>query len=128
MLQTGGIVYLSDWLIDWQVLQKGDIGEQPPVPSVTDSMLRANELREGTVVGLDQQVTCSVAFSQGEERRVFFAIHGLPQVPFLTDCALAYTLFRGERPMHSTCLGSSKIVCLQFDIITACFVTLRDCI
>ena len=67
------------------MLQKGDIGEQPPVLSVTDSMLRANELREGTVVGLDQQVTCSVAFSQGEERRVFFAIHGLPQVPFLTD-------------------------------------------
>ena len=65
------------------MLQKGGISEQPPVAPVSDSMLRANELREGAVVGLDQQVTCSVAFSKGEERRVFFAIHGLPQVRFL---------------------------------------------
>lgn len=65
------------------MLHKGQISEQPPLAAVTDSMLRANELREGAVVGLDHQVTCSVAFSKGEERRVFFAIHGLPQVAFL---------------------------------------------
>ena len=64
------------------MLHKGEISEQAPVAAVTDSMLRANELREGALVGLDQQVTCSVAFSRGEERRVFFAIHGLPQVHF----------------------------------------------
>lgn len=64
------------------MLHKGEISEQAPVAAVTDSMLRANELREGAEVGLDQQVTCSVAFSRGEERRVFFAIHGLPQVHF----------------------------------------------
>ena len=65
------------------MLQKGEISEQPPVVSATDSILKANEVREGVVVGLDQQVTCSVAFSKGQERRVFFAIHGLPQVAFL---------------------------------------------
>lgn len=67
------------------MVHEGEISEQPPVAAVTDSMLRANELREGAVVGLDQQVACSVAFSKGEERRVCFAIHGLPQVPFLSS-------------------------------------------
>ena len=69
-----------------QVLHNGEISEQAPVALVTDSMLRANEVREGAVVGLDQQVTCSVAFSRGEERRVFFAIHGLPQVLLCCLC------------------------------------------
>ncbi|KAL3156762.1 hypothetical protein ABBQ38_001037 [Trebouxia sp. C0009 RCD-2024] len=62
-----------------QVVHSGEISEQAPMAPVTDNMLRANEVREGALVALDQQVTCNVAFSRGEERRVFFAIHGLPQ-------------------------------------------------
>ena len=63
-----------------QILHTGEIGEQAPIPAVTESVLRSSELREGTTVSLDQQVTCSVAFAKGQERRVFFAIQGLPQV------------------------------------------------
>ncbi|DBA96507.1 hypothetical protein WJX77_007106 [Trebouxia sp. C0004] len=62
-----------------QILHTGEIGEQAPIPAVTESVLRSSELREGTTVSLDQQVTCSVAFAKGQERRVFFAIQGLPQ-------------------------------------------------
>jgi len=63
-----------------QILHTGEIGEQAPIPAVTESVLRSSELREGTTVSLDQQVTCSVAFAKGQERRVFFAVQGLPQV------------------------------------------------
>ena len=63
-----------------QILHTGEISEQAPIPAVTESVLRNSELREGTTVSLDQQVTCSVAFAKGQERRVFFAIQGLPQV------------------------------------------------
>ena len=63
-----------------QVLHTGEISEQAPIPAVTESVLRSSELREGTTVSLDQQVTCSVAFAKGQERRVFFAVQGLPQV------------------------------------------------
>ncbi|KAL0053901.1 hypothetical protein WJX82_000859 [Trebouxia sp. C0006] len=62
-----------------QVLHTGEISEQAPIPVVTESVLRSSELREGTTVSLDQQVTCSVAFAKGQERRVFFAVQGLPQ-------------------------------------------------
>lgn len=64
------------------MVHSGEISNQVPMAPVTDSMLRANELREGATVALDEQVTCNVAFSRGEERRVFFAIHGLPQVMY----------------------------------------------
>lgn len=63
-----------------QVLHTGQISEQAPVPSVAESQLRSRELREGATVALDQHVNCSVAFARGQERKVFFAIQGLPQV------------------------------------------------
>ena len=61
-------------------MQTGEISEQAAVALVTDGMLRSSEVREGAVVPLDQQVTCSVAFARGQERKVSFATHGLPQV------------------------------------------------
>ena len=62
------------------MLHTGEISEQGPVPSVAESQLRSRELREGATVALDQHVSCSVAFARGQERKVFFAIQGLPQV------------------------------------------------
>lgn len=72
-----------------QVVHSGEIHEQAPMAAVTDNMLRGNEVREGALVALDQQVTCNVAFSRGEERRVFFAIHGLPQVAAAVSVAFS---------------------------------------
>lgn len=80
---TCGLTIQTAWscvYVCLQVLHTGEISEQAPIPVVTESVLRSSELREGTTVSLDQQVTCSVAFAKGQERRVFFAVQGLPQV------------------------------------------------
>ncbi len=79
-----------------QILHTGEISEQAPIPAVTESVLRSSELREGTTVSLDQQVTCSVAFAKGQERRVFFAVQGLPQVcicPQISSCCHIFVLY-----------------------------------
>ena len=43
-------------------------------------MLKAAEIREGAQVTLTDPTVCTVAFSRGQERQVFFAVQGLPQV------------------------------------------------
>ena len=69
----------KSWL---QVLHTGEISEEAPVPAVTESMLRSIELREGVTVSLDQHAACTVAFARGQERKVFFAVQGLPQASY----------------------------------------------
>ena len=91
-----------------QILHTGEISEQAPIPAVTESVLRSSELREGTTVSLDPQVTCSVAFAKGQERRVFFAVQGFPQVcicPQISLFLVASTsvLHCTSAPAHSGC-------------------------
>ena len=96
-----------------QILHTGEISEQAPIPAVTESVLRSNELREGTTVSLDQQVTCSVAFAKGQERRVFFAIQGLPQVCIRSQnsslsCHIFILCFTAH--VHLPTLGTHRLV------------------
>ena len=68
-----------------QVVRTARISEEAPVPQVTDAILRKAELREGATVAMDQQVTCTVAFARGQERRVCFAVQGTPQVSVMIE-------------------------------------------
>ena len=67
-------------------------------------MLKAAEIWEGAQVTLTDPTVCTVAFSRGQERQVFFAVQGLPQVgqagsaPSLACCA------QEEYVKHSACL------------------------
>lgn len=111
----------------FQVVHSGEISEQAPMAPVTDNMLRANEVREGALVALDQQVTCNVAFSRGEERRVFFAIHGLPQVVPAVTCSVLPAFLRvsfccvcaGAEVLDALVVGTCEAAVLHVGTIQA---------
>ena len=63
-----------------QLLRSGQVWDRAPVPAVSEPMLKAAETREGAQVTLTDPTVCTVAFSRGQERQVFFAVQGLPQV------------------------------------------------
>ncbi|KAK9820557.1 hypothetical protein WJX72_011634 [[Myrmecia] bisecta] len=61
-----------------QALSDGEIAAAPNLPVVTEAQLKAAEVREGAQLQLQERLACTVAFSRGQERSVYFALQGLP--------------------------------------------------
>lgn len=63
-----------------QAVAGQDVGEQVPLPMVTEAQIKAQEVREDSMVDLSLRLPCSVSFQRGKERSVFFTLTGLPEV------------------------------------------------
>ena len=62
------------------VLREGEVAAAPPCPAIGEPELKAaaGEVREAAQIGLSQRMHCSVCFTRGQERQVYFAVEGLP--------------------------------------------------
>ncbi|GMH41903.1 hypothetical protein BSKO_09813 [Bryopsis sp. KO-2023] len=63
-----------------QLLNEGTVPEICGLPSVTEADLASSEVRESCEVDLGESeaIRCTVAFSRGRERSVFFSVYGVP--------------------------------------------------
>ena len=69
------------WWARPQSLMGGGVGDTAPVGLVTESVVRAAETREGSLVLLPDAIPCTVSFTRGAEKSVLLGVHGLPLVP-----------------------------------------------
>ena len=53
-----------------------------PIVHASEAKMKKSEAREGMELKLDKPAVCRVSFSQGNEKTVLFAVHGIPQVGF----------------------------------------------
>lgn len=68
-----------------QGLLEGSIAEKCPLTPVTEEGVKEREVREGAHVALTSMLPCNVSFTRGQERTVYFAIVGLPEVCFFAS-------------------------------------------